>query len=724
MKVWVLVLAVVLLAGVCSGVPTVERVLVSPLYANAFNTLSCVFVSNESSPTASYRWYDSCSGIWVSGTSSKSSLTTGCVYNCSVNLTGGGASTGFYNASNLVTVAASCLNPLPFRYCSYNLTNVTALLAAYPESSYRHAVFGDLYAVSNATGNYRYFANGCLFFGGYIPESGVNVTNSTIYVNHLSGKTAYGDINYDLSTTDGNWSTYDERVSIVGSRYSRYYLNNTLPAGSVVYMSIGLYTVGGATTTTVSVMTNQTDGGGNTTLCSYSLTGAAIGRYNYNCSAVLSESSDDIIFNLTSTVATSYGGIWEIMLGGSNIIPSDVLPQQYTLDNIDDFTQSEGALYNFSYLDEETRSFFNLTTTGVLNSSDQRVYCSSTVTERNVSGQVGAYYVIGVKEIPSKIENLLYYDDGSDYYRRMSFCDRYKSFGQYLINTSTHTATLFTFTIDDQSGSGQWEDGMMCISRYLDTVLEDVSCDNWQADNTIPVYLIANREYSLSLISDDCSEERNIGWVTASPADTSKTITISSLSFNTSTSGIIKGASWGAYWDNSSSRVNSTFVDADDEVVSYWWGVYESTNDSLMYSDNTTTDSYLGSYLGISNHTYYVKFILETEEGDVFTFIDGNLRKVASGLMDFLDYEGEYFMGLESKTFFLFGSLGAMGVTALMAGPLSVGVAAVLLVVEAFTFSVFGWLPFMSSASTQWPFILASVGIVALLLHYTRGGQR
>jgi hypothetical protein len=188
---------------------------------------------------------------------------------------------------------------------------------------------------------------------------------------------------------------------------------------------------------------------------------------------------------------------------------------------------------------------------------------------------------------------------------------------------------------------------------------------------------------------------------------------------------MIKGASWGVYWDNVSSRVNATFLDTEDEVVSFWWGVYESTNDSLMYSDNTSADAYAGSYVGLGNHTYYVNMTIETEEGDVWKLTEGNLRKVASGLMDFLDYEGEYFMGLESKTFFLFGSLGAMGVTALMAGPLSVGVAAVLLVIEAFTFSVFGWLPFMSAASTQWPFILATVGIVALLLHYTKsGGQR
>lgn len=708
-----------LLSSPASASPSVEKVLISPLYASSFNTLTCNFVSNESSPTAQYQWYDSCSGIWSSGSATKSSPTTGCSYNCSVNLSNGG-STGFYNSSNLVTVAASCLNPLPFKYCSYNKTNLTYMRATYPNSIYQYNLtYANVSEVPTGYGNQTVFEKGCIFLGGYVGESGANSSYTNpfggVHYNLIQNATAYGSMNYAATTTDENWGSYDERVTSVGSKYSRFYTNTTFPSGSLVNMTVGVYTLGAGTSTTISIMTNQTDGGGNTTLCSYTNTAAGAGRYQYNCSYTLTETCDDIIINLTSAVATSYGAVWEVVvtkpINGSALI-----------DNIDDFTQSEGALYNFSYLDEETQAKFNLSTNGILNKSDQRIYCSSTVTERNISDQYAATYLIGVKEIPSKIENLLTYDDGSDYYRRMSYCDRYKSHSAYLINTSTSTATLFTFTIDDQSGTGQWEDGQMCLSRYVDTILEEVSCDNWAADYTIQVYLIANREYSINLLSDDCSEEKNIGWITASPADTSKEITVAGMDFNTTTTGILKYASFSVYWDNQSGRINTTFTDADDEVDWFWWGAYDASNDSLMYSDNTTADSYAGTYLAaLANNTYYVRALVGTEAGDVFEYVEGGLKK-AVDYFNFLRYDGEM-LGFEYKTLTLFGSLGVMAVTALMAGPLSVGIAAVLLVIEAFTFSIFGWLPFISNINNTWPLILATGGIIAVFLHYTKGGK-
>lgn len=716
MKKTIVLLAVLLaVLQLASATPVVYEVVVTPLYANAFNTLTCRYISNDSTATARYRFYDGHDGIFydMGTTATYTSLSTGYEYNCSVNLTDATGSTGWYNSTNSVTVNASCLTQFPYYYVN-TIGNIS-----FNYTTDFYVVGGNIERVDDE--EVRIENNTYIFFGGSLDEGGVTNIYMWNTENYMRGDTTdSGNFITNGSDTDEDYANYYYHETPMSTNQYSNYDDLSVPVGTGFQIKTGIYSeVGGITALVAFEFYNA---GGWDVLYTHSTNVVAWDIKTENLTTTEEYTRIRIHTSFGAGMGTGNARIYEIEQLNYSSGLVDVT------NNLTSFTASnftlDGAFYVFNYLDEETRDIFNFSTGADLNESNLRIYCQSTITEISLDEDYNETYRIGVKEIPLRIETLLEYDDGSDYYRRMVFCDVYDSFDYYVVDAVATTPRLYTFTIQDQSG-GTWDEGHIKLKRYVDTVLDIITGDEWDAAHQAMFYLIDNREYSITLVSDDCGSERNIGWLTTNPADTTLTLTVSGTDFNTTGIGMIyNNLYFNVYWNATSNRTICLFYDEEEETSWFWWGVYYAHNDSLAYSDNTTTHTYTGSYLANPAYEYYAKIIISHPDGSDHTYLEGGLNLYET-FMEFLEWEGEWVLGLEADTFYLLFSLIILALTGLMVGPVSVGVGAFLISAETLTFSVIGWLPFLEGMSTgRWPFILATVFIITVLINYVRRGTQ
>lgn len=717
-NIWIIT-ALILLTTTASAAPVVEEVVVTPLYANVFSTLTCRYiVSNVSgSTTTQYEWYDGHDGVWYSEyDETYTDLENGYTYKCRVNITDNNGSSGWVESSNNVTINPSCLNPYPFFYVVENDTNMTAFFTAYNPLTFRFRTYGNGMRVKG--GDFILLNSSFLFMGGDFYE---NTSTPPIYGwqagNWLRGQQTSGSFTSDGKDTDENLTTYYAPPTISGGNidqtdtgtyptYSSITGSTEYPINNTLHIKTGVrvYSNGGTATAYIYIDVQKTDDSWENILTTSVSKSCSNGGGCYS-SWEYTDDEYDIsyqikrvrirtrLYSTSSYWHTGYYRIYELgffdnFTGSTSSGPT----------SIEDFTQTEGSLYRFTYLDEETRNSFNFSTSSDLNNSELRIYCTSTITEISLNdSEVGKNYTVGIKELPRRLETLIEYDDGSDYYRRYTFCDRYADFNYYLVDATTTTPRLYTFTLDDDTG--EYEEGHIKLKRYMDTVLEVASSDVWDAARQAMFYLVDNREYSITLVSEDCSSERNVGWVTTNPSSTTYELSLSGLDVNTTAyNTVFEYVKFN--FELADDRINFTYIDPENETEWVWWGVYLQDNDSLVYEDNTTAvTSYAGSYL-ISNTSkyYYGKVIFSHPGGSVEEYVEGMLNRTREYFAP-LNYEGEV-LGLEYPTMYLLLSIAIIIGTGFLVLPTSVGTGAMIIWVETIGFSVVGWLPLFAHGNT------------------------
>jgi len=701
-NIWIIT-ALILLTTIASAAPVVEEVVVTPLYANVFSTLTCRYiVSNVSgSTTTQYEWYDGHDGVWYSEyDETYTDLENGYTYKCRVNITDNNGSSGWVESSNNVTVSASCINPYPFFYVAENDTNMTAFFDTYDPEDYRFRTFSN--NISRIRGGEIILSNNTfLFMGGLFDENGTELDVEDWQIgNRMRGKTTTGDFTSSGEDTDENYTTYYQYSHTFGTFTGTYPEIKSIPAGTkyVFKSALYVYTYEGS----ASSITLQGKTLSDTWETVYSWSHGTPGGWYYDTH----EGTLSTTYNQFRVVFTGHDGgaigdhtgYWRIYEFASALFKNYTGSPVSGPTSIEDFTQTEGSLYRFTYLDEETRNPFNFSTNTDLNNSDLRIYCRSTITEISLNdSEVGKNYTVGIKELPRRLETLMEFDDGSDYYRRYTFCDRYADFNYYLVDATTTTPRLYTFTLDDDTG--EYEEGHIKLKRYMDTVLEVASSDVWDAARQAMFYLVDNREYSITLVSEDCSSERNVGWVTTNPSSTTYELSLSGLDVNTTAyNTVFEYVKFN--FELADDRINFTYVDPENETEWVWWGVYLQDNDSLVYEDNTTAvTSYTGSYL-ISNTSkyYYGKVIFSHPGGSVEEYVEGMLNRTREYFAP-LNYEGEV-LGLEYPTMYLLLSIAIIIGTGFLVLPTSVGTGAMIIWVETIGFSVVGWLPLFAHGNT------------------------
>lgn len=708
--------AILILATLASAaIPEIHSVVATPLYANVFNTLTCRYTASDADSdtlTTEYEWYDGADSVWYSDqTATYTTLANGKTYRCRVQVNDSQDVSGWTTSQN-ITTAASCINPYPFYHLLTNNTNITSL------PDYNYTLLGGNPYIDLAN-EYLYLPeHSFLFLGGGYDENGEKISTQDTWItcwkngNILNTLTTTGDFTTNGQETDEDFSTYYQRdisTSTSTTQTGTYTLPSIIYNQTVIEYKVAMsgtialnkiiYIDGQRNDTSawINLATELTTSTSWVTRTGNITTQYDLKSMRWRLSAQGSGSAQDYNYRL-----------YELQLSewGNTTVLNNLEHESLT---VNDFTQTEGSLYEFTYLDEETEDPFDFNTSNELNSSELRIYCQSTVTEINLSDTVtGANYTLGLKGNPRKIETLIRYDDGTDYYRRFTFTESYKAFNWYLVDATVDSLMFLVFTLNDQSTTRKWLNGNIRLKRYVDTTLEEITADQWQADYTAPFYLIPNREYSITLQDEDGSE-KNIGWITTVVGQDTKTLTISSTEYNfTHLLTLFDNVTFSL--DHlSNGSICFTYNDSDSETDWVNWSVYNRTDGTQVYSDHTTSQNYESCYASEVNQTYYVNILFSHPDGSIVNITLGTIAEVQRKFED-LEYEGEI-LGMRHEAFYLIFSLFIVGAIGLMIGTRNAGMGALLMLGWIIFTSSVGWLPFYSTN-----LIAGSVIIITLLL--------
>lgn len=717
MKHTTIILLGILLILVCSAsaAPTTYVVATTPLYASSFSTLTCNYIANDSLATARYRWYDN--GIWYStNTATYSGLENGHTYKCAVNLTRGGSS-GWRNSTNNVTTAASCINPYPFYFKNTrgNL-NLTSLLSTKP---FNVIAYGAGYGLTTAH-NKVAMNKSIIFLGGEYNSLGVrDITLWTKTTNIMRGETASGSFALTTSTTDEDLATYAATSSAsVGYIYSTYLgINETIPIGTNLRFKTSIWgtnaaawkyvTIDGYSGAWYTLATHSTQAIVETVYTDYHLTTRAYTQIRVGMKAD------------PSACCASNLRVYEIeMQNWTSGSVSNTLSASISLAN---FSQTEGALYAWNYLDEQSGAAMNFSSAGALTTATLRLYCDGGMLSISMTNDtIGKNYYLGLKGIPNKLETYMVYDTGDTYYRRWVFCDTYESFAWYMVNTALTTPRLYTFILTGEYTD--WITGTIELEKYIGGNLKSIVSDNWDAAHQAIFYLVDNQEYGITLMQDGCGTSRNIGWVTTNPASTVYTLSVSGTTYDiTHLADIYSHTFFRVYWDEATNQINMTFYDTENRTEWFWWGVYDAYDRSLVYSDNTTSHLYLGTYLANVSKKYYVQMIMSHPDGSIGRWWEGTVVW-KGGYFANLDWIGET-AGITSETFFMLVALGIVCLTALVGTPLSLPFTGTLVLFEIIVFSVLEWLPFYKNELAMLVLYMIAALVVVVSYNNSKGGK-
>lgn len=730
MKKSILLMGLALLIMTIAGAVTVDRVMITPLNANVFSTLTCRYYGHGGGTLSpEYHFYNGADGVWynTSSTNTYSTLTNGFNYLCRVKLFNATANSTWVESDNNITIDASCINPYPFFYGFSNASNTT-LVPSIKDNFYPQ--FYGNYSLNLITDGLE-TTTAFLFIGGGYEENRDAVNRTLEYLMWESG-----NLLEDLTTSGGFSSDGDDTDEDDSTEYTASWSWAATTEKTGTYPTLTHHVPANVTWRLLSAQYHTcASSGGRIYVDAQHVNGSWIEQYNWIQACGVSYTNNthsealpyDIqAFRLRFKGFSPTGSktfrfrIWsfELYNVSSGSVSGAYTSRPITL--ISDFTQTEGSLYHFEYLDEETRAAFNFSRGSQLNDSALRIYCNSTVSVINISDNaVVRNYTLGIKQIPRRVETLIEYDGGSDYYRRLTYgqCrDRFQEYDFYVVDAVTNPVMLLTITINDETTRSYWENGEIILERYTDTILQEITSERWQADDTASFYLIPNREYRIRLVGADCSE-RSIGWITTLSGETSKTLTIQGVTYDTSTAvDLFDNVSYSIY--NTTTQICFLYNDSGDETDWVWWAVLNKTDKSVIYSDNTTTQNYLGCWVNPDkeNGSYAVQVVFSHPDGSIHNFTLGTVY-IAMAIFSSIENIGHGF-GLQDETFWLMFSLFTISMVAMMFGARVTGIGCFVIFGFTLFFSIVGWLPIYDAPGRIGTFIMVTLLLIAVFEAY------
>ena len=319
-----------------------------------------------------------------------------------------------------------------------------------------------------------------------------------------------------------------------------------------------------------------------------------------------------------------------------------------------------------------------------------KVHCPSATTSADLKAINQTDLIIATETIPDILR--IYVDQrGASYFRDQVPESEVEDINFYLVNLDVASLVLIKWVLKDYTHF--YEQGILTIKRYINSTLIEETSGRFEADNTLYTYLLPDMRYSLSIKKG--SSVKSLGWVTITPGDFEKTITIygTSLEYNLKAS----------FFDNvkytitaNESYICFSYEDAYQETEWVYWAVMNTSNEAILYEDNVTASSYSGCYLvPVSNQSYYVRIVFAHPRGSVVE-IGTVVQAGVVALLKTLEFTGEI-VGLSNKTFWLIVGLMGIACFGLAFGALESRIGAILIVVFTLIFSYFGWLPLMES---------------------------
>ncbi|RLI80117.1 hypothetical protein DRP04_08525, partial [Archaeoglobales archaeon] len=336
-----------------------------------------------------------------------------------------------------------------------------------------------------------------------------------------------------------------------------------------------------------------------------------------------------------------------------------------------------------------------------------KVHCPEATTSADLKAINKTKLIIATETIPDILR--IYVDQsGTSYFRDQIPEAEVEDINFYLVNLDVASLVLIKWVLKDYTHA--FEQGILTIKRYINSTLIEETSGRFEADNTLYTYLLPDMRYSLSIKKG--SSVKALGWVTITPGDFEKTITL----YGTALSYDLKAS----FFENvrytikaNESYICFSYQDDYKETEWVYWAVLNTSNEAILFEDNVTASTYSGCYLvPVSNESYYVKIVFAHPRGSIVslgTVVQAGVVK----LLEALEFTGEI-VGLSNKTFWLVVSLMGIACFGLAFGAVESRIGAILIAVFTIIFSYFGWLPLMESlAGKLIIFILLILAFIA-----------
>jgi hypothetical protein len=334
-------------------------------------------------------------------------------------------------------------------------------------------------------------------------------------------------------------------------------------------------------------------------------------------------------------------------------------------------------------------------------------FCAN-ITYRSIINNTGTDCLITNLTCLPRYTNLWFkYNDSSSYYRTLiPSVSMYDNLTFYMINLQTNIAVLWDVFIDDLSGDYTATQFYVTKNTQQNGTVEVIR-QILDLENKAHLYLIKDETYNFNIVSVAGGATRIIGAVLATAA-AAKVITLPNIDYDF-TQEYGSGISYGATVNLTSHVLRVVFDDSNDQSQWVQIQIHNGTTGALIVSYNTTSHNLTYAMHANGNESYTVTWDFKTMAyGHVTT------RRTVGAKEPGLDLTWLYAGDDPRLPLLKHGiSVGTMVGTALIFPAEFVIGGIVLILIEIFAFSAWGWLGWGTGAVAV---IGAILGIEAVRL--------
>lgn len=183
----------------------------------------------------------------------------------------------------------------------------------------------------------------------------------------------------------------------------------------------------------------------------------------------------------------------------------------------------------------------------------------------------------------------------------------------YLLDLEQDTGVQIILELVDLTGD--WTDGYLKLKTAIGANNEDIIEQEFDISNAVTTYLLKDALYTVSILDNTRTIERQLGTLVADAAGT-KTITFPNIPFYPEESYLEDSIQWTYTFNTTSQILRFQYEDSSSNTTYIRWRVYNGSNQTHLLQ---TFESYIvqsATYTyqpALANHTYYSQLYIEND---------------------------------------------------------------------------------------------------------------
>jgi hypothetical protein len=180
----------------------------------------------------------------------------------------------------------------------------------------------------------------------------------------------------------------------------------------------------------------------------------------------------------------------------------------------------------------------------------------------------------------------------------------------YLLDLNKDTGVQIILELVDLTGD--WSEGSLKIVTAVAGINEEIIEQDFDISTSVTAYLLKDGLYTISIINNDGTEEKQLGTLIADAAGT-KTITFPNIEFYPDETILETNTSWSYTFNTTTNILRLQYVDSSKNTDLIRWRIYNGSNEShLMQTFSSTLDTVTFTHQPIyQNQSYFTHLHIE-----------------------------------------------------------------------------------------------------------------